>query len=129
MAVVVVEVVVMVVNVSPLVLSFALSPSLVQGRHDSVWVHLVLSGRYGNLDHPLLPSRHPPPSSPLPGPLKLSLFLSLSLVLVHPFSLALFLFQSPFLFRSLSILRALFFLFLSLPSQLVPCDFLLPSRA
>lgn len=73
-----VVVVVMVVNVSPLVLSFALSLSLVQGRHDSVWVHLVLSGRYGNLDHPLLPSRHPPPGSPLPGPLKLSLPISIS---------------------------------------------------
>lgn len=63
----------MVVNVSSFVLSFALSPSLArQACRDSVWVHLVLSGRYGNLDHPLLPSRHPPPGSPLPGPLKLS---------------------------------------------------------
>jgi len=52
------------------------SSSLARSRQacrDSVWVHLVLSGRYGNLDHPLLPSRHPPSSSLCyPGPLKLS---------------------------------------------------------
>jgi len=52
--------------------SFSLARSR-QACRDSVWVHLVLSGRYGNLDHPLLPSRHPPSSSLCyPGPLKLS---------------------------------------------------------
>lgn len=113
---------VMVVNVSLLVPSFALSPSLVRGRHDSVWVHLVLSGRYGNLDHPLLPSRHPPPGSPLPGPLKLSaclylyplvfsLSLARSLVLSLSLSSSFSLPSCSALFRSFELSRALFPLF------------------
>jgi len=99
-----VRTVTMVVNVYPsrlLLRSFSLARSR-QACRDSVWVHLVLSGRYGNLDHPLLPSRHPLPSSlrATRSSQTLALPLSLPCSFTHIFSFSSVLSAYPFLFRS-----------------------------
>lgn len=114
----VVRMVTMVVNVYPsrsLLRSFSLARSR-QACRDSVWVHLVLSGRYGNLDHPLLPSQHPLPNSPCATRSSQTLALPLSLPCsffhshIFSFSIALSAYPLPLpLFSSLSSAAALSF--------------------
>ena len=95
--------------------SFSLARSR-QAYRDSVWVHLVLSGRYGNLDHPLLPSWHPPSrfsATRSSQTLTLRLYPSLSLACAFSRSFGIPSSSTPFL--SFEHARALFFLYPSLP--------------